>query len=166
MRARTCVLPYVTDPCVGCVTLLELIQRRRGQYFGARMGYAQSSPTMSAPDTPVKDDLNPTPTQGYQPGQKKSIQEYAQLDQEDESLRRWKESLGISASATEGALDPNAPKLTIHSLSLESSQIKSGNVSIQLDAPGATDQLMKNPLQIPEGIEYTVAIKFTCVVLR
>ncbi|WFD35180.1 rho GDP dissociation inhibitor [Malassezia cuniculi] len=109
---------------------------------------------MDAADGPVKDDLNPT-------RQKKSIHEYAQLDQEDESLRRWKESLGISASATQGALDPNAPKLTIHSLALESPQIKSGSVSIQLDKPNALEQLAKHPLQIPEGIEYTVVIKFT-----
>lgn len=51
-------------------------------------------------------------TAGYKPGEKKSIQEYAMLDAQDESLRRWKESLGISSDAA-GAFNPNAPKVCV-----------------------------------------------------
>jgi hypothetical protein len=50
-----------------------------------------------------------TATAGYKPGEKKSIQEYASLDAQDDSLRRWKESLGITADSA--AIDPNAPKV-------------------------------------------------------
>ncbi|WFD49731.1 rho GDP dissociation inhibitor [Malassezia furfur] len=114
---------------------------------------------MASASPAVQDDLNPTPTAGYNPGQKKSLQEYAALDAEDESLRRWKESLGISTGA--GALDPNAPKLTIHSLSLVSDAIASGSITLQLDQPGDLERASKTPLQIPEGIEYAVAIRFT-----
>jgi Rho GDP-dissociation inhibitor len=49
-------------------------------------------------------------TEGYKPGEKKSVAEYAQLDAEDESLARWKASLGIAANqATAG--DPSKPKV-------------------------------------------------------
>ncbi|KAI3623482.1 RDI1 [Malassezia furfur] len=116
---------------------------------------------MASASPAVQDDLNPTPTAGYNPGQKKSLQEYAALDAEDESLRRWKESLGISTGA--GALDPNAPKLTIHSLSLVSDAIASGSITLQLDQPGDLERASKTPLQIPEGIEYAVAIRFTII---
>lgn len=40
---------------------------------------------------------------GYKPGAAKSVDEYAKLDAEDESLARWKASLGIvPGSATSG----------------------------------------------------------------
>ena len=38
---------------------------------------------------------------GYKPSAVKSVDEYAQLDAEDESLARWKASLGIVPGATE-----------------------------------------------------------------
>ena len=44
-------------------------------------------------------------TAGYKPGAAKSVDEYAKLDAEDESLARWKASLGIvpgSAGAASG----------------------------------------------------------------
>ncbi|WFD41568.1 rho GDP dissociation inhibitor [Malassezia psittaci] len=110
-------------------------------------------------DSAVQEDLNPTPTAGYQPGQKKSLQEYAALDAEDESLRRWKESLGISSGSA--AMDPNAPKLTIHTLALESDSLKDGSIVLRLDQPGDLERASKSPLQIPEGIEYAVAITFS-----
>ncbi|WFC97485.1 rho GDP dissociation inhibitor [Malassezia yamatoensis] len=114
-------------------------------------------------DSAVQEDLNPTPTVGYQPGQKKSLQEYAALDAEDESLRRWKESLGIPSGSA--AMDPNAPKLTIHTLALESVSLKDGSIVLRLDQPGDLERASKSPLQIPEGIEYAVSITFTYVLL-
>lgn len=56
------------------------------------------------------DELATTTTAGYKVGEKKSLAEYSQLDAEDESLARWKASLGIGAST--GAVDPNAPKVS------------------------------------------------------
>lgn len=53
-----------------------------------------------------------TAAAGYKVGEKKSLAEYSQLDAEDESLARWKASLGIGAST--GAVDPNAPKVRLH----------------------------------------------------
>jgi hypothetical protein len=45
-----------------------------------------------------EDDLAPTQTTGYKPGEKKSLQEYQTLDAGDESLNKWKESLGLNKS--------------------------------------------------------------------
>lgn len=42
-------------------------------------------------------------TEGYKAGEKKTLAEYAQLDAEDESLARWKASLGILPGASAGA---------------------------------------------------------------
>jgi Rho GDP-dissociation inhibitor len=51
-------------------------------------------------------------TEGYKLGEKKSVAEYAQLDAEDESLARWKASLGIGAGQlTPG--DPSKPKVRL-----------------------------------------------------
>lgn len=46
------------------------------------------------------DDLVPENTEGYQVGEKKTIEEYTKLDAEDESLAKWKASLGLSANST------------------------------------------------------------------
>lgn len=56
-------------------------------------------------------DLTPA-TAGYKPGEKKSLQEYAMLDAQDESLRRWKESLGITSDSA-GSVNPDAPKVCL-----------------------------------------------------
>lgn len=46
-----------------------------------------------------EEDLLPTQTPGYNPGEKKTLEEYSKLDENDESLKKWKESLGIGKSA-------------------------------------------------------------------
>lgn len=49
--------------------------------------------------------------QGYKPGAAKSADEYAKLDAEDESLARWKASLGIVPGASGG--EASGPKVYI-----------------------------------------------------
>lgn len=48
---------------------------------------------------------------GYKVGAQKTAEEYAQLDAEDESLARWKASLGIVPGATDAAA---GPKVSAH----------------------------------------------------
>ncbi|PWN53691.1 E set domain-containing protein [Violaceomyces palustris] len=106
------------------------------------------------------DELAPTQTAGYKPGEKKTLDEYAQLDAEDESLARWKASLGIGASGA--GPTPNAPKLTLHSLSLVSPTAPGGAVSINLEqGKEQLEALRKNPLVVKEGVEYNVKIRFS-----
>lgn len=52
------------------------------------------------------DELRPTQTQGYKVGEKKTLEEYSQLDANDESLQRWKASLGIADGAGAGGDKP------------------------------------------------------------
>lgn len=46
-----------------------------------------------------EDELAPTQTTGYKPGEKKTLEEYQSLDAQDESLKKWKESLGLNNAA-------------------------------------------------------------------
>ncbi|PWZ02020.1 putative rho GDP dissociation inhibitor [Testicularia cyperi] len=106
------------------------------------------------------DELATTATAGYKVGEKKTLDEYTKLDAEDESLARWKASLGIGASGA--AADPSAPKLTLHSLSLESATAPGGRVSINLQqSKEQLAQLKSSPINVKEGVDYSVRITFS-----
>jgi hypothetical protein len=45
------------------------------------------------------DEFATDDTPGYKVGEKKTLDEYNKLDENDESLKRWKESLGLGAGA-------------------------------------------------------------------
>ncbi|EMG49147.1 RDI1 Rho GDP-dissociation inhibitor [Candida maltosa Xu316] len=49
-------------------------------------------------NTNIDDDLIPEKVEGYTVGEKKTIDEYNKLDAEDESLAKWKASLGLSTN--------------------------------------------------------------------
>merc|ERR1712093_911727 len=72
--------------------------------------------TMSGATDFHEDELRPETTAGFKVGEKKTLEEYQQLDQNDESLRKWKESLGLGSGNTLPA-DPN-DKRTVIILSL------------------------------------------------
>lgn len=48
---------------------------------------------------PIDDDLVPEQVAGYVVTEKKTIEEYQKLDAEDESLAKWKASLGLTSDA-------------------------------------------------------------------
>lgn len=48
------------------------------------------------PDALQDDELIPDSVEGYHVGEKKTIEEYTKLDAEDESLAKWKASLGLA----------------------------------------------------------------------
>lgn len=85
----------------------------------------------------------------------KTLDEYAQLDAGDESLRKWKESLGIVPGATASG----EPKLSMHSLSLHSPTLQTPIV-MDLTDLASLQKFKKNPITIKEGIEYSVEIAF------
>ncbi|CAO1625924.1 unnamed protein product [Parajaminaea phylloscopi] len=106
------------------------------------------------------EELRPTQTQGYKVGEQKTVDELANLDANDESLNRWKASLGIAAGT--GAADPSKPRLTLHSLSLVSPSAPGGKVSLNLDqGKEQLEGLKKNPLIVKEGVDYQVSISFS-----
>lgn len=106
------------------------------------------------------EELKPSTTEGYRVGEKKSVAEYANLDAEDESLARWKASLGIGAVAAGGSIgDPN-DKRTVVILELALLIAGRDPVVIDLDKPDAVKNLEKQPFTIKEGTEYQMRVKF------
>ncbi|KAF8803668.1 E set domain-containing protein [Phlegmacium glaucopus] len=104
------------------------------------------------------EDLKPTTTPGYKPGAAKSADEYAQLDAEDESLARWKASLGI-VPGTGGS--GNGPKVTVLTLELDSPTLPAGKkILFDLKDTARLADTKKNPILIKEGVEYNVRITF------
>ncbi|KAF8665583.1 hypothetical protein AX16_000041 [Volvariella volvacea WC 439] len=106
-----------------------------------------------------QEELKPTTTPGYKPSAAKTTEEYAQLDAEDESLARWKASLGIvpGAAASENA----GPKVTVLTLELDSPTLPPGKrIVVDLTNKDQLADTKKNPIIIKEGVEYNVRITF------
>ncbi|KAK0522824.1 rho GDP dissociation inhibitor [Tilletia horrida] len=112
------------------------------------------------------DELAPTETAGYRPGEKKSVAEYLQTDANDESLARWKASLGLGPGATAGAVS-NAPRLQLHWLGLQSATAPhGGQITLNLQdylrgGEQAEQALKKEPIAIKEGVTYNIALSFS-----
>ncbi|KAK3068477.1 rho GDP dissociation inhibitor [Teratosphaeriaceae sp. CCFEE 6253] len=107
--------------------------------------------------TPHPDELQPEQTDGFKIGEKKTIEEYKNLDQGDESLRKWKESLGIGSGET--ISDPKDPrKCIILSLGLEVQGRP--DIIIDLTKTGSLDDLIKRPFTIKEGATFRMKACF------
>ncbi|KAJ0425591.1 immunoglobulin E-set [Aspergillus carlsbadensis] len=103
------------------------------------------------------DDLVASKTEGFKLGEKKTIAEYNELDKNDESLNRWKASLGLNAGEPIG--DPNDPRrCIIKSLALEVEG--RDDVVIDVSAPGAAENLKNNPFTIKEGATFRIKVQF------
>ncbi|KAL2830764.1 immunoglobulin E-set [Aspergillus cavernicola] len=104
-----------------------------------------------------EDDLAAQKTEGFKVGEKKTIAEYNELDKNDESLNRWKASLGLNAGEPIG--DPNDPRrCIIKSLALEVEG--RSDVLIDVSAPGAVDELKNKPFTIKEGATFRIKVTF------
>ncbi|KAL2145379.1 hypothetical protein VTI28DRAFT_7448 [Corynascus sepedonium] len=108
---------------------------------------------MPSPD----DDLLPETTSGYKLSQpKQSLAEYNKMDENDESLQRYKQSLGLGAKDLS---DPNDPRVCIiQSLTMESPG--RDPVVIDLSAPGSAENLKNHPFKIKEGATFTMSAQF------
>jgi len=97
-------------------------------------------------------------TQGYKPAPGKSVDEYRNLDAGDESLARWKASLGLD-SATSG--EKSGPKLTILSLELTSPTLPEGKaLKLDLTSEKQRTYYETNPVQVKEGAAYKAIITY------
>ncbi|KAF2459040.1 immunoglobulin E-set [Lineolata rhizophorae] len=109
------------------------------------------------PEQTHEDELTPDQTAGFKVGEKKTIEEYQQLDQNDESLRKWKESLGIGSG--KDISDPNDPrKVIILSLGLEVDGRP--DIIVDLTSPGALESLKDKPFTIKEGATFRMKAQF------
>lgn len=78
------------------------------------------------------------------------------LDANDESLRRYKESLGLGA---DNMSDPNDPRVCII-LSLTMESPGRDAVTIDLSAAGSESTLKDKPFKIKEGAKFTMSANF------
>ncbi|EEH40322.2 rho GDP-dissociation inhibitor [Paracoccidioides lutzii Pb01] len=103
------------------------------------------------------DDLASSKTAGFKVGEKKTLEEYHQLDANDESLKRWKASLGLGTGSS--ISDPNDPrKCIIKSLALEVEG--RDDITIDLSSPGSVDKLKDQPFTIKEGSRFRIKATF------
>lgn len=104
------------------------------------------------------DDLQPEKPLGFKMGEKKTIEEYAALDQEDASLARWKASLGLTSSPALPVDPSDKRRCVIKSLGLEVDGRP--DVTIDLTAPGSVESLKSKPFTIKEGAAFRMKAQF------
>ncbi|KAJ3305496.1 hypothetical protein HDV03_001362 [Kappamyces sp. JEL0829] len=102
------------------------------------------------------DDLAPTATSGYKVGEKKTLEELEKMDAADESLKKWKESLGVGKTAAPTSGDPR--KVIVHALALEVAG--RNDVTIDLSTEEALSKLKGQVITIKEGAEYRLKVVF------
>ena len=105
----------------------------------------------------MEDDA-PEQTPGYKVGEKKGVDEYRNMDSEDESLRRYKESL-LGAAGDVG--DPSDQRRVIIQ---EMRIILNGRDPIvyNLKERGSEQQLSSKPFTLKEKCEYKIQVSFKC----
>lgn len=106
----------------------------------------------------VDKDLTPENTTGYKVTEKKTIAEYAKLDAEDDSLKKWKESLGI-VEDSESLSDPN-DKRRVVVLEMRVDIEGQDPIIINLETPEALEKLKTSPIVIREKAKYQRRLKF------
>ncbi|KZV69838.1 rho GDP-dissociation inhibitor [Peniophora sp. CONT] len=108
---------------------------------------------------PADDEFEQANTPGYKPSAAKSVDEYKNLDANDDSLARWKASLGLTGDAYVG--DTSKPRLTVSYLELESSKLPAGkSLKMDISTPQAIAKLKESPIQVKEGADYKMYITF------
>lgn len=111
---------------------------------------------MSAENTENQDIILEEETESYEAPPKKTIDEIMNLDQEDESLRKYKETL-LGSQADKIIVDANNPKnVIVKKLAL----VVADREDMVLDLSGDLSVLKKQAFSIKEGIQYKIRIEF------
>lgn len=93
----------------------------------------------------------------YQPPPQKTIEEIVAADQEDESLRKYKEALLGAAQSEKIIVDANDPrKVIVKKLAL----CVPDRDDMELDLTGDITKLKKQVFTIKEGVQYKIRIDF------
>lgn len=102
-------------------------------------------------------EVEDVPDTNYQPPPVKSIEELMSIDQEDESLRKYKEALLGAAQSGKIVVEPNDPrKVIVKKLAL----VVPGRTDVELDLTGNLSKLKKETFTIKEGVDYRIRIDF------
>lgn len=101
------------------------------------------------------EELEETP--GYQPPAPKSVEEILQSDANDESLRKYKESLLGTTNPVGLEVFPNDPRrVIVTKLGL----VVDGRTDVELDLTGDLEKLKESSFIIQEGCHYQLKIYF------
>lgn len=114
-----------------------------------------SDPNLASGAFQSSDDLESTEAAGYKPGQKKTVDELKDLDKNDESLNKWKESLGLG-KAVGPADDPRRIVVLWLALEVEGRP----DVKVDLSTPEAVENAKTQTVTIKEGVEYRLKVCF------
>ncbi|KAI5952550.1 RDI1 [Candida jiufengensis] len=107
-----------------------------------------------------EDDLIPEEVEGYHVGEKKTIDEYNKLDAEDESLAKWKASLGLSSTGSLLPVDPgDKRKVVVTELSIEFPE-DSNLKPLTFNLDSTTNPTKEIKFDIKEKSVYQLVIKF------
>ncbi|KAF2905208.1 hypothetical protein ILUMI_00985 [Ignelater luminosus] len=109
-------------------------------------------------DAPTPEEEFDHETDGsYKPPPEKSIEEILAADQEDESLRKYKQALLGQAEAGQVIVEPDDPrKVIVKKLVL----VVADRPEVSLDLTGDISKLKKETFVIKEGISYKIRIEF------
>jgi len=103
-------------------------------------------------------ELLPEQTEGFKVGEKRTLDEYHKMDAGDESLQRYKESLGLGGKGKDIS-DPNDSRVCII-LSLAMDSAGRPPVEIDLAKKGAEGALKDTPFRIKEGAKFSMRATF------
>lgn len=115
---------------------------------------------MSGPNQ--EDDLQPETVDGYVVGEKKTIDEYNKLDAEDESLAKWKASLGLGGGDLYPVKAGDNRRVVIVLMKLqfpEQPELKDVVIDLE-DADGNTIANKEIKFQIKEKSIYQLVVRF------
>lgn len=89
-------------------------------------------------------------------GEKKSLNEYMKMDAEDESLQKWKASLGITGTG----YSPSNDRRTVVILKLSLLVDGRDPVDVNMEDAASIEQIRKKGFTIKEGSEFKIGVKF------
>ncbi|XP_046721842.1 rho GDP-dissociation inhibitor 3 isoform X1 [Silurus meridionalis] len=137
------LLPAVHRPVILLFKLFQICKSQQDE--GLMADKESTGPVCEEED---ERDLN------YQPPAQKSLQEIQELDKEDESLNKYKQTLLGSGPVVS---DPSVPNVQVTRLTLMCDQAPG---PITMDLKGDLDALKKQNFTMKEGVDYRVKIHF------
>lgn len=105
-------------------------------------------------------DLQPEAVPGFKVGEKRSIQEYTNLDSNDESLNKWKQSLGLNTGKLLAVERGDERKVVIISMTLQIEGEKPVIINLENEKNYASLKDKKISFKIKEKSIYKLIIKF------
>jgi len=97
----------------------------------------------------------------YKVGKKVSVDQLLQMDSSDESLKKYKASLGLGGEKDPETCPPNDPRrVVIHELKVDCEGRPGGAIIYKFDSKESLTKLKDQPFTLKEGCNYRMAITF------